>query len=229
MQHCQYNDLSHPAPFRCLELKGKKKKKKGTTSNPDLKEAHEIYVPTQLTRSYPNEVKITGYGGGGVQFPWQQAGSGSFSHKSAFTIEFFARLKREEEKTHLDALTRACAHWTSLYQKQNPGWESQQKLWRPRWGGKGGGQSLSSFFSSHRGSVFFTMKQKLAKSRSVSCLKEQGKTPTWLFLPARTYAQCLSLSGQSSGTKRLSGTSFCRWERETWPWETLTLHALLSP
>lgn len=156
-------------PPRSLQMPRtkEKKKKKGTTSNPDLKEAHEIYVPTQLTRSYPNEVKITGYGGGGVQFPWQQAGSGSFSHKSAFTIEFFARLKREEEKTHLDALTRACAHWTSLYQKQNPGWESQQKLWRPRWGGKGGGQSLSSFFSSHRGSVFFTMKQKLAKSRSV--------------------------------------------------------------
>lgn len=47
-------------------------------------------------------------------FPWQQAGPGGFSHKSAFTIEFFARLKREEEKAHLDGLTRARTHEPSL-------------------------------------------------------------------------------------------------------------------
>lgn len=55
--------------------------------------------------SYPNWEKITGYGGR-VQFPWQQAGSSTFSYKTAFTIEFFTRVGKEEEKILLGALLR---------------------------------------------------------------------------------------------------------------------------
>lgn len=39
------------------------------------------------------------------------------------------------------------------------------------WWGRREGQSLFSFFSSHRGSVLFIMKQKLPESRSVTMFK----------------------------------------------------------
>lgn len=60
---------TYPTPrlFRCLELKKR-------SMDPDLKEASETQVPTQLTSSYRNEAEDDKLWGRGVQFPWQQAG-----------------------------------------------------------------------------------------------------------------------------------------------------------
>lgn len=70
----------------------------------DLQEVHEMLSPLPAP-SHPNWKKITGYGGR-VQLLWQQAGSGTFSYKTAFTIEFFTRAEKEEEKIPLGALVR---------------------------------------------------------------------------------------------------------------------------
>lgn len=56
------------------------------------------------------------------------------------------------------------------------------------WGGGHRGQTFFSFFSSHRGSVLFTMKQKFAESRSITISK--GIREDLPFKPEPMYNAC---------------------------------------
>lgn len=113
-----------PLPLSCLELKRRR--------NPDFPRSSWNLSPHPAHQQLPKWSEDNSFGAGCIA-SMTTSWLGQFPPTNQhLQIEFFARLKREEEKTHSRVLIRACAHWTSLYQNRTQDGVPQQSFGDPR-------------------------------------------------------------------------------------------------
>ena len=136
---------------------------------------------------------------------------GQFLPQISIYNRILPRLKREEEKTQLGALIRACIHWTSPNQKQNAGWESHSKSFGDPRGEQRESKVVTVLFSLPTEDQFSLQWTKACSIKICSIFKGKRKD-TYLTPPS---SQNLCTMPVPLGP--LSGTNFCRWQWETWP------------
>lgn len=155
--------LPHPTTFSCLELKKKKK------TEPRFEGSSWNLSPHPAHQQLPKWSKDNRLWGRGCIVSMTTSWLGQFLPQ----ISIYNRILRKAEKGGGENTSWCPNQSLRTLNKPVPKTERrmgvpQQKLWRPPWGAEGEqGSHCSIFFSSYRGSVLFTVKQKLAESRSV--------------------------------------------------------------